>query len=57
VDEGEECDTGAGGNDPCCDDNCKLKPGAVCRCVMSLYVIVGFVLVVCACVWSRVHNS
>ncbi|XP_065897950.1 ADAM 17-like protease isoform X2 [Dysidea avara] len=28
--EGEECDAGLGRDDPCCDDECQLRPEAVC---------------------------
>ena len=31
VEDGEECDAGHGRNDSCCDENCKLRPGAMCR--------------------------
>ena len=32
LEEDEECDAGYYG-DNCCDKNCKLKPGAICRYV------------------------
>jgi len=31
VEDDEDCDAGHGRDDPCCDDNCKLRLGAVCR--------------------------
>ena len=35
LDEGEACDAGLGRNDPCCNDDCELRPEAMCRCVCS----------------------
>jgi len=33
VEDEEECDTGYGHTDPCCNYKCKLRHGAMCRCV------------------------
>jgi len=33
VEKNEECDVGAGNSDKCCNEQCKLKPGALCRSV------------------------
>ncbi|XP_065897952.1 ADAM 17-like protease isoform X2 [Dysidea avara] len=35
VEDDEECDAGHGRDDPCCDDNCKLRPEANCSDVNS----------------------
>jgi len=35
VEKNEECDVGAGHTDRCCDEQCKLKDGALCRWVSS----------------------
>ena len=31
VEKDEECDVGAGHTDNCCNEQCKLKAGALCR--------------------------
>ena len=46
VETGEQCDAGAlgmVGQDPCCNEQCNLSPGSLCRCVVC-------VCVVCVCV-------
>jgi len=38
VEKNEECDVGAGNADKCCNEQCKLKPGALCRSVkLAIY--------------------
>ena len=39
LEEGEECDAGLSRNDPCCNDDCELRPGAICRCVHVLSLV------------------
>ena len=38
LEEDEECDAGYYGDD-CCDKNCKLKPGAICRYVVTIVML------------------
>lgn len=41
VEKDEECDVGAGSTDKCCNEQCKLKPGALCRSVVFVCTVIG----------------
>ena len=57
VEMGEQCDAGVlgmVGQDPCCNEQCNLSPGSLCRCVCvrvcGCDVCVGVVCVDVMCV-------
>ena len=50
VEDDEECDAGHGRDDPCCDDNCKLRPEANCRWVVCVYVGACTCALACVCI-------